>query len=187
MARVVGRSRPQAEGSTGLKFTEIIVFALLILLAGAGIRYYYQYRKSAGFALQEFFGAVKQGSPKNQYALLDDADKKLFPTAQDYEKGCQLAHGYPERVTDILLEPQVETKDPNEVTIKANISIRDSGEGKELYQGGGSHKFTDTYFMRKNADGEWKVVLSKSGNNSPENCCNNLDLDKATPSPPGQY
>src|SRR5581483_9020490 len=170
MARVVGRSRPAAEGVTGLKFTEIIVFALLILLAGAGIRYYYQYRKGPSYALQSFFENVKGGSATRQYEFIDDEDKKLMPTVHDYAQACQLSHGYTERVADVTLEPPVETKNPNEVTIKGLISIRDTGEGKELYQGGGSHKYTDTYFMRKNADGVWKLVLTKSGANSPTSC-----------------
>ena len=185
MARVVGRSRPKSEGSTGVKFTEMIVFALLLLVAGGGVRYYYQSLKGPGHALDTYFDAVKAGSVTRQYALLDDEDKKIMPKERDYEQHCQLARGFTERVADRTLETPVIGSNPNEATIAATISIRDTGEGKELYQGGGSHKFADTYFMRKNKEGEWKVVLTKSGKNTPEACCNNMEIGKATPSAAG--
>ena len=187
MARVVGRSRPQQEGNTGLKFTEIIVFTLILVVVGAGVRYYYQYRKGPVYALKAYFDAIKAGNEERQYALIDDEDKKLMPTKHEYAQHCKFAQGYTERVADVVTETPVESKNPSELTIKATVAIRDSGEGKELYQGGGSHSFTDTYFLRKSADGDWKIVLSKSGKNTAADCCDNLEVEKAKPSPPGMF
>jgi hypothetical protein len=182
MARVVGRSRPKPEGVTGLKFTEVIVFGMILALLAAGGNWYYQYRKGPAFALQAFFNEVKSRSATRQYEFLDDEDKKLFPTVHDYVEKSILAHGFPERISNVSEEPLVQ-RSPTEVSIQATVTIKDTGEGKELYQGGSSHSFMDTYILRKNADGKWKIVLSKSGKNSLESCCNNMEIGKATASP----
>ena len=183
MARVVSRSRPRSEGNTGVKFTELLVMGAILLLIAGGVRYYIGYRHSPSFALQEYFAAVKAGDVKKQYDLLDEDDKaKYMPTSKDYSQKFKQAHGYTERVTDVTIDPDTAPADATEHTLNATVDIRASGEGKELYQAGTSKGYTDKYVMRKDKDGEWKLVLSKSLNSK-----NSLNLLDASPTPDSQY
>lgn len=183
MARVVSKRRPQTEGAYGIKFTEIVVILMVLAAIGGGVKYYFSYRKSPGFALQQYFAAVKAGNVQAQYDLLDDADKsKYMPTKHDYSQAFNQAHGYTERVADVTIEPVPVTPDTSEISLKATVSIRANGEGKELYQAGSSKGFTDKYVMRKSKEGDWKLVLSKSGDGH-----GNLNLKNASPTPDSQF
>jgi len=184
MARVVSRSRPRPEGSTSMKFSEIIVMGLVIFMLAAGGRYYLNEQKSASHALYEYLSEVKAGSLSKQYALLDDQDKQnFFPTQHDYEQACQQARGYVERITSIDIDPDTSPPTATTTTLTAKVGIRDSGEGKELYQAGASNIYTDKYKMRKDKEGAWKVMLSKSGDQGN----GILNLLKAKPNPPSMY
>lgn len=183
MARVVSRHRPRPEGSTSIKFTELMVIGMVIAVIGFGVRYYINYRHSPSFALQEYFGAVKGGDIKKQYEMLDDEDKKYMPTPKDYAQAFKQAHGYTERVVNVTIEPDNAPPDATEHTLTATVDILASGEGKELYQSGSSKGFTDKYVMHKNKDGEWKLVLSKSGDKHN----GELNLRNAEPTPDSQF
>ena len=183
MARVVSKRRPQAEGQYGIKFTEIIVIALILVAIGLGVRYYFQYRKSPAFALQAYFSAVKGGDVKAQYALLDDDDKaKYFPERKDYSAHYSQSHGYTERVQNVTIEAAPVEPTTPEVTLNATVQILANSTGKELYQAGSSNGFADKYVMRKAADGTWKLVLSKSGDGHGK-----LKLESAQPTPDSQF
>jgi hypothetical protein len=183
MAKTVRRSKPKTEGDYGIKFTEIIVIVLVLAGIGVGIRYYFSYKKSPSFALQQYFGAVKGGNVQAQYDLLDDDDKSQYmPTSKDYSHLFVQAHGYTSRVTDVTIEPSPVSPTTDEVTLKATVSIQANATGKELYQAAGSKGFTDNYVMRKDKAGAWKLVLSKSGDGNGV-----LTLKDASPTPDSQF
>jgi hypothetical protein len=183
MGRSVSRRRPATEGAYGIKFTEIIVIVLILAAIGVGVNYYFNYRKSPSFALQEYFAAVKAGNTKAQYDLLDDNDKKNYmPTKHDYTGKFKHAQGYAERVVDVTIDSSPVAPTSQEVTLNATVDILANSTGKELYQAGTSKGFTDKYVMRKEADGTWKLVLSKSGDGS-----GNLNLENGAPTPPSSY
>lgn len=173
MARMASRRRPAREGVTGVTLAEGIVIVLILAMIVAGGRYYFMvYRKSPGFVLGEFLGQVKKGDYETQYALLDDDDKRDYPTAKDYAK-CQLARGYVARIVNVSLAPEVlDKKNPNVATIDATVGLRSlSGE---LYQTS-SDAYSDHYTLRKNGSGEWRVWLRRS----------TINMLKATPTPNG--
>jgi hypothetical protein len=180
LARIMSRSKPVIEGNTGIKFSEIVVMGMAIALVVFGVRAYLDHRHSASFALGEFMGAIKAGNVGNQYALIDEGDKKrYFPNQGAYEKNT-LAHGYTERVETYSMGP--EEKKPNsstKVTIPITVSIRATAEGKQLYQIGQTQTYSDKIVMRKNSDGNWRVVYSESIDKSTQK----LHLQDATPSP----
>src|SRR3954468_14598914 len=97
MARIMARSKPVIEGSTGIKFTEIIVVAMAIAGIVYGVKVYLEYRRGPTFALSEYMGAVKAGNLQNQYNMIDENDKKTFVRPATYEKST-LGHGYTERI-----------------------------------------------------------------------------------------
>lgn len=181
MSRIASRPRPAVEGSTGIKFSEVIVIAIVLAVAGYGVKVYLDMRRSAGAAVQEFLSYVKSGNTANQYGMLDAKDKEqYFPSRQEYEKATTLAHGYTERIENVVLGAEVKNpKDPDKVTIPTTVTIRSSGQGKELYQVGAANTYTDKFVMRRNSEGQWKVVLSQSVN--PDT--GKLNVQKATPSP----
>jgi len=183
MARVVSRRRPATEGAYGVKFTEVIVMLMVLAAIGAGVAYYFNYRKSPSFALQQYFAAVKSGSVKEQYEMLDEEDKaKYMPTRHDYAQMFKQSQGYAERVVDVTIEASPVSPTTSEVTLKATVDILANSAGKELYQAGTSKPFTDNYVMRKAPDGTWKLVLSKSGDGH-----GSLNLANANPTPPAQF
>lgn len=183
MARVVGRARPQAEGAgTGMKLSETGIFIAMGVIAIFATYWYFAiYKHSPGVALNEYIGAIKSGNVEKQYAMLDAADKQALPTAKDYEDKCQQARGYTERVIGVTLDkPVPDAKDPDPqhpttVSINATISVRGMA-GKNLTDNGEIAQATDKYVLHKDAEGNWKVMLSKGW---PTN------LLKQTPNPPG--
>lgn len=180
MAKIMSRPRPTIEGSTGIKFSEIVVIALAIAGIVMGVRWYLNFQHSASHALQEFMGAVKAGNVGNQYALIDDSDKKrYFQTKSSYEQNT-LAHGYTERVENVQLSPEEKNaNDSDKVTIPIAVSIRATAEGKQLYQTGQTQTYNDRIVMHKGADGKWRVLLSASIDRS----TGKLHFQAATPSP----
>ncbi len=183
MAKVVRRSKAPTEGAYGIKFTEILVIGMVLFAIGVGVKYSLDYRKSSGYALQQYFGAVKAGDVKAQYELLDDEDKANYmPDTAAYTKLFVQAHGYTSRVSNVTIEPTPVTPQTTEVTLTATVSILASGTGKELYQAGTSKSFTDKYVMRKDKAGLWKLVLSKSGDGNGV-----LTLKDADPTPESHY
>jgi len=181
MARIMSRSRPVIEGNTGIKFSEIIVIGMAIAGIVFGVRWYLDYRHSASAALQEFVGAIKAGNIGNQYALIDEHDKKnFFPTQQKYERDDTLAHGYTERIENSTIGPEVkDPKNPDKVTIPLTLTVRATAEGKQLYQTGQTQTYSDRIVMRKGGDGNWRVLLSESIDKN----TGKLHLQEATPSP----
>ena len=181
MAKIMSRPRPTIEGSTGIKFTELIVIALAIAGIVYGVKWYLDYRHSASFALTEFIGAVKAGNVGNQYALIDANDKKnYFPSQGSYDRNCTLAHGYTERVENSQLGPEEKKGDSGDkVVIPVTVAIRATAEGKQLYQTGQTQSYNDKIVMHKGSDGSWRVVLSESIDKS----TGKLHMQEATPSP----
>jgi hypothetical protein len=146
--------------------SEVLIVVVLIAAVVFAVRYYFTvYRKSPGVALGSYLGAINHGNVKDQYAFIDEEDRSdNFPTVDDYEKGDSRARGFVDRVVGISLgAPEIDPKDPRIAKIEATLSIRKVGQ--ELYQAD-SDKFTDQYVMRKDKDGEWKVLLSQSKVNS---------------------
>ena|GEM_PF-1397555 len=162
MARVVGRARPTNEGSTTMKPSEMIVIGFLVAAIIAGSIYYWQYRQKAPYALSSFLGAVNSGRVKDQYDLIDDQDKQLLRDTGEYEKSDQvpLALGYAERIPKFSLAPEVpDPKDPNVVSIAATMQVVDGGGTKNLTDLAAAKTYTDTFKMRKDKAGKWKVWL----------------------------
>jgi hypothetical protein len=116
--------------------------------------------------LQDFFDAVKGGDASRQYALLSIEDKQFFATEHAYESSglVHFAHGYTERIENVNAAPEIpDAKDRNIVTIKATIGVRPPSDGKQLYETNTAKSFTDTFKLRKDAGGVWKMWLSGSG------------------------
>ena len=185
MARIMSRSRATDEGSTKIKFSEIIVIALAIGVIAFGVRAYLVRTRSASAALESFVGAIKAGNVGAQYDLLDDQDKKkYYPKKSDYESNNTLAHGYTERVeTSSLGSEENDAKDQDKVAIPLTTTIRNSAEGKQLYEITQKQSFSDRIVMRKRSDGTWRVVLSESIDKN----THQLHLQKATPSPQSMF
>lgn len=184
MARVVGKARPVAEGvGSGMKLSETGIFiAAGVIIAFSVYWYFVIYKHSPEAALSDYIAAIKSGSVEKQFALIDQSDKKNYYTSEKvYERNCQQARGYAERVTGSTFKKAVpDPKDPDPanpttVTIQATISLRGPA-GKDLIDNGQSAQVTDTYCLHKDSEDEWKVVLSKGW---PEN------LLKQKPNPPG--
>jgi len=177
MARIVGPARTRERFSTRVRGSELIVFLIVALGLAYAARYYFVvYRHSPGFALGEYLGAIKAGDVSKQYALIDAADKRdFFPTEQTYEKGAPQARGYAARVISVKFDEQpADPKKPHIVVINANVSIRGSAQGKALYETS-SDAYKDTYTLREDKEGHWKVWLGRS----------QMNMLKASPSPPG--
>ena len=183
MARVVGRARPMSEGAgSGMKLSETGIFIAMGVIAIFSIWWYFAvYKHSPAVALGEYIGAIKSGKVDQQYAMLDTAEKEFYPSEKDYEKNCQLARGYTERIINSNFgKPVAAAKDPDPahpttVSIDATLSVRGPA-GKSLIDNGETSEVKDKYVMHKDAEGNWKVVLSKGW---PEN------LLKLKPNPPG--
>lgn len=186
MARVVGRARPTVEGSTSMKLSEMIIIGFIVAGLIAGGIYYWQYRQKATYALSSFLGAVNSGRVKDQYALIDDADKQLLPDVAAYESNSQvpLGLGYGERIPKFTLGREVpDAKDPNVVTIPATMQVLDGGGTKELYQTAKGKEYTDTFTMRKDKEGHWKVWLIATFTAAH----GKLNLMQSAPSPRSSY
>lgn len=163
MARVVGKARPTTEGSTSMKLSEMIIIGLIVTGLVIGGIYYWQSRQKATYALGQFLGYVNSGRSKDQYALLDDEDKQTITTASDYENSntVPLGLGYAERIPKFTTGAEVpDPKDPNVVRIPVTMQVVDGGGTKELTQLAASKPYTDTFIMRKDKEGKWKVWLS---------------------------
>jgi len=178
MARVVGRARPMTEGAgSGMKLSETAIFIAMGIVGVLSIYWYFAiYKHSPAVALGDFIGAMKSGKVDQQYAMLDATDKKFYEGEREYEKKCQLARGYTERIINSNFgKPVPDPKDPSIVSIDTTLSVRGPA-GKSLIDNGETSEVKDKYVMHKDADGNWKVVLSKGW---PEN------LLKLKPNPPG--
>jgi hypothetical protein len=175
MARVI-RFQPQKERN-GMRVggPEMIVFAMMAIGAFFGVRYYFNtYLKSPSYALGQFIGAVKAGSPERQFELMDEKAQKVFGSARAYAKE-PLARGYAARIENFTITAETPNpKNPDEITIKADLVVRGGSKGKQLYQSS-SQSVKDTYTLAKNAKGEWRVVIAKS----------KLGLLEVEPTPPG--
>jgi hypothetical protein len=179
MARIMTKGRPVIEGSTGIKFSEIIVVAFAIAGVVIGVRAYLDYRHGPTFALSQYMGAVKAGNVENQYALIDETDKKShFPTRRDYARLETIAHGYTERIENTSFGAGRKNSDGTRVTIPMTNTIRATSAGKQLYQNGATQSYSDNIVMRKDSDGNWRVLLSASVDSKGK-----LNMEKAEPSP----
>ncbi|HEV2473600.1 MAG TPA: hypothetical protein VGS41_13080 [Chthonomonadales bacterium] len=174
MARVVRRSTV-SDGQMGVRFSELIVGALFVLAVAAGVRYFVQYRHSAGYAVESYLGAIKAGDVPAQYALLDNQDKSdFYPTEKDYSKNAPQAHGYVERISNVQINStKIDPSKPNIARVDATVSVRGSSQGEALYQTS-SDTYTDHYVLRQDASGAWKIWLKWT----------KMNILKATPSPP---
>lgn len=175
MARVVARAYQKERSSTRMGVTEwIVVIAACAGLFFAG-RYYFEYRHGPAYALSSFIGAIKAGSPKRQYALIDDDDKQnKWPTLDEYAKMATWAHGYTERITDARQsEVKIDPKRPTIAKIDVVVTIRDISQGKELYQVS-THTYNDNYTLHKDKNGDWKIWITHS----------KMNMLQAEPSPP---
>ncbi len=176
MARIL-RYRPKTD-KDGMRVggAEGIVFVVIVLGLIFGVRYYFTvYVKSAGYALSAFVGAVKAGNPEIQYGMLVADEQGNIGSVKNYEKQVPLGRGYATRIENFsITEEKPNPQDPSEVTLKASVTLRGAATGKQLYQSS-SQSVTDSYVLRKDAKGEWKISLAKS----------NLGILQATPNPPG--
>lgn len=158
---------------------EVISFILLVGVLVMGVKYFFDYRHSAGYALSDYIGAIKVGDADRQYAMIDDQDKQdYFPTLKDYTKKAIQAHGYTNRVVGVECASTVAyAGDPNAVTVKATVSIHAESSGKEIGQTAAVTPYTDDYVLRKNAQGQWRVWLGVSGDHG------KLNMLKEPPTP----
>jgi len=147
-----------------IQFSEAVIMLAAVIAIVMGIRwYFFIYRKSPGFVLGEYFGYVKKGDVEKQYELIDASDKQQFyQTAQKYEKDAPQARGYNMRIQNVSMsETVIDPQKPNIARVPISITVRESSDGKELYQQG-TQTVDDEYVMRKNQKGEWKVWLQRS-------------------------
>lgn len=157
MARMVSR-KPTKEGKgIGEVISESIVYiVVLAALAFAGRWYFFVYRASPGFALQQFLGAVNAGNYKGQYTLLSIDNKTTYPSAGSYSDKSPLAHGLSARIQNYSIDKVAESGDKADADVTLNVrKTTDSLLTTE------SEKFTDHYVLRKETDG-WKVSLKDS-------------------------
>ncbi len=164
MARVVGRARPANEGSTSMKLSEMIVVGFLVAGMIAGGLYYWQYRQKATYALSSFLGAVNSGRVKDQYELLDEEDKQLLGSESKYEVNdtVPLGLGYAERIPRFKLGPELPYTKADAVSIDATMDVTDGGGTKSLTELAASKSYTDTFILRKDKEGHWKIWLSET-------------------------
>jgi hypothetical protein len=161
---MVGRSRQVERNGMKIQPTEGIVMIAIVIALIFAARWYFLIRpKTASYALESYFGYVKKGNVEAQYAMIDASDKqRFFPTQSAYDKGAPQSRGYNMRIQSVSMEKeQPDPKNPNVVKIPTVITVRDSSEGKELYQQG-TTTVQDNYTLRKNQNGEWKIWLEKS-------------------------
>ncbi len=163
MARVIGKARQQ-RGNTGTNISEGIIFLVLIGAVIGGLYYYFFiFRKSANYALGEFFGDVGAGDAKSQYAMLDNADKQFWPTEKKYsdDTSISLAHGYTERIENVTMQPAI-IKGPGLDLIPTTLSVRSNMQHEALYQSGKTDTAKISCLMHQAPDGTWKIVISRS-------------------------
>ncbi len=186
MARVVGKVRPTTEGSTSMKLSEMIIIGLLVAVLVFGGYYYWQSRQKATFALGQFLSAMNSGRTKDEYELLDDEDKTLLPSVSAYTKSNEvpLALGYTERIPRFSMDKELpDSKDPNVVSIPTTLTVLAQSSGKELYQTAAGKEYKDTFKMRKDKEGHWKVWLSETFRAAQ----GKLHLMESPPSPQSTY
>lgn len=179
MARVVRQPRIRERDGTKIRFSELIVIVIILAaITMAGRYYFFVYRASPGYALAEYLGAVKKGDVSQQYAMLDDEDRKrFFPTEAEYEKGTPIARGYAARVSNVQVSAEkINTKTPDVATVEATVSIRGLGNGS-LIQGAEATDYNNSFVLRKNGSGQWKLLLSQSAPT--------MRMLQAPPNPPG--
>lgn len=157
MARMVSR-KPTKEGKgIGEVISESIVYiVVLAALAFAGRWYFFVYRASPGFALQQFLGAVNAGNYKSQYGLLASDEKGSYGSAGKYDDKSPLAHGFSARIQNYTIDKITETGDKAEADVTLNMR-----KSTESLLSAEVEKFNDHYVLKKEADG-WKVALGAS-------------------------
>ena len=127
MARA-GRALPPAGrgAGTGMKLSETGIFIAMGLSQFSATYWYFAiYKHSPGVALNEYIGGIKSGNVEKQYAMLDAADKQALPTEKDYEKKCQQARGYTERIIGVtnLINRFPTPKTPTHSTPRRSVSM----------------------------------------------------------------
>lgn len=177
MSRMISKRLRYDKERPTMRPAEALIFGLIVIgLVMAGRWYFLIYRQSPGFILGQYFGAVKAGNVERQYDLLSEMDKHYF-TLSDYEKRVPQARGYTERIAGFNVgTPVPNPKDPQVAKVQATLSVRASADGQALYQNGVTQDATDTYMMRQDKDGAWKLWLMQSDLNH---------LYKIKPSPAG--
>lgn len=186
MARVVGRSRQVEEPAGGMKMSEMIVMAFLVAGIAAGGIYYWQSLQKAPHALSSFLSAVNRGRVKEQWDLIDPEDQAALVSSEKYEvnDSVPLGLGYAERIPHYRLAPEMPYPGHSDaVTIKATMDVVDGGGTKNLTDVAASHPYTDTFVMRKDKEGHWKVWLSETF----KNAGGKLNLMQSAPSPRSTY
>ena len=160
MSRVIRFTPQKDRNGMQIGAAEGIVIVVLVIAIFAGLRYYFvTYRNTPAYALGLYLGAVKSGNPQAQYDMLDEADQRSG-TLAEYKK-LPIAHGYASRIENVAMSPeQPAPNNPNVVTVDATLSVRGTSKGKELYQTSGQ-TINDTFTLRKNSKGKWKVWISK--------------------------
>jgi hypothetical protein len=159
----------------------IVMIAIVVGIAFAARYYFVVYRNSPGYALSSYLGSINHGNVESQYSLVDATDKqKFFPTRRDYEQHAPQAYGYVARIQSFnLTEPKPDPKNPNLVSIKVRIDVRGSLSGTaggiSGLKSNADQTLDDEYTLRKDDEGKWKVVLSRS----------KRALLKVPPTPPG--
>ena len=157
MARMVSRKTTKEGRGIGEFISESIVWILIVAgLIGAAWWYFMIYRKSPGFVLQSFMGAMNSGNYKAQYDLLSSNTKTAHRSARAYETRWKMARGLSARIQNYTIDKMTESGAKAEADL--SVSVRKSTESLLSAE---SEKFTDHYVLKKEADG-WKVDLANS-------------------------
>ncbi|MDE2127573.1 MAG: hypothetical protein KGJ62_13380 [Armatimonadetes bacterium] len=161
MARTFSPRRSR-DVTTGVKPSEVVIYILVVLGIIAAVRWYINYRHSAPYALSAFYGAIKASKAHDQYALLDPSIQAQYATEKEYDQQCPLAHGYADRIQNVNLgDPKYDNlQNPTIAEITAHVTVRSPSQGEQLYQTGTS-TYIDKDVLKKDAAGDWKVVLGK--------------------------
>jgi hypothetical protein len=154
---MVARKQTKEGKGIGEVISESIVYiVVLAALAFAGRWYFFVFRASPAFALQQFIGAVNAGNYKGQYALLSSDAKASFGSAGQYDDKSPLAHGFSARIQNYNIDKVTETGERAEADVTLNMR-----KSTDSLLASDSEKFNDHYVLKKESDG-WKVSLSQS-------------------------
>lgn len=161
MARTVRPVRRREGRGIGEIMSEYFIYVVIIIgLLLLARWYFFVHLRSPQTALLGFLGAVKSGNVDKQYDLITAASKQGWPTKQDYDRKCPLAHGLSGRLAEYTITKLTDSDTKAEADV--TLSIRKQGE--ELYQAG-TDKYKDHYVLLKEG-GEWKIALNSSTVNS---------------------
>ena len=161
MARSIRPARRREGRGIGEIMSEYFIYVVavigLLLLARW---YFFVHLKAPQTALLSFLGAVKSGNVDKQYDLISSSAKQAWPSQQEYDNKCPLAHGLSGRLAEYTITKLTDSGEKAEADV--TLAIRKTGE--ELYQAG-TDKFNDHYVLQKEG-GAWKVALNASTINS---------------------